>query len=223
MLASGLKFTGAILNLRIYFLKSKPRKKTELITFPHEKADGAGALFSIAQERSWNIQSLIPKTPPPKISNWTYLKNIILFLFVVRRKYKNMWPFKITKCISATSSKASAHFSESETEKLKQIAQNKQVSLNSLLFYCLHQSVAEIFSFDSSSKAWWIPVNMRRELGLNPNDPSLQKNYVSNFTVEVDQSKNLSQTHQLLASSLKQKNIGEHGGGSTWENIYLNS
>lgn len=194
----------------------KTADQTEWIAFPHDKADGAGALFSIAEKKTWKIHSETPTNAIPRTSSWTYLKNIVLFLMWTKPRRENIWPFTVNKATHVETKKSAFHFSAAEVNKLKQIAKANQVSWNSLLFFCLHQSIAEIFDFDDKPKSWWIPVNMRRELGLDPNDDTLKKNYVSNFTIDVKRRQSLQDIHHMIAKYLKQK---RHWGTWWWQHL----
>ena len=192
----------------------KTNQKTEQIFFPHEKADGAGALFTIAGQKGWQIQVLVPTTKPQPISRWIYFRNVLLFLYWTRPRKENIWPFQFQKAQTPTTQHATLHFSKVETQQLKRAAQSQNVSWNSLLFRSLHQTIAESFHFDEKPKSWWIPVNMRRELGLDPNDLNTKRNYVSNFTIDVTHKQNLQDVHRKISQSLKQK---KHWGTWWWQ------
>lgn len=190
--------------------------KSEWIAFPHEKADGAGALFAIAQQKNWQIKLNAGKPITKSISFLKYIKNIILFLYWTKPRRKNFWPFGFKKTSQDTTIQSSIHFSEPELEILKLASINQKVSLNTLLFYCLQKAITEYFELKADQYSWWIPVNMRNDLGLSPNDPTLKKNYVSNFTVDVSHKDTLPDFQSKITKSLKQK---KHWGTWFWQNL----
>lgn len=191
-------------------------EKSEWIAFPHEKADGAGALFTIAQQKNWQISASSANSVIAPISIFKYLKNIFLFLYWSKPRRKNFWPFGFKKTAQATTIQSAIHFSANNLEKIKQAAIEKKVSLNTLLFYCLQKTIVEYFNLKTDQYSWWIPVNMRADLGLDPNDPALKKNYVSNFTIDVGSQDSLFDLQRKISESLKQK---KHWGTWWWQQL----
>ena len=59
-------------------------------------------------------------------------------------------------------------------------------------------------------------VNMRPDLGLDVNDPLIDKNYVSNFPVDVFSDTSLTDCQQLISKALKQQ---KHWGTWWWQNL----
>lgn len=57
---------------------------------------------------------------------------------------------------------------------------------------------------------------MRPDLGLDINDSALKKNYVSNFTIEVNSEMSLPDFQKLISESLKQQ---KHWGTWWWQNL----
>lgn len=190
--------------------------KSEWIAFPHEKADGAGALFTIAEQRNWMISVATGKSLNSTIPFLQYLKNIVLFLYWTKPRKMNFWPFGFKKTNQATTIQSSIHFSKNELIQLKEAAKKQNVSLNTLLFFCLQNTVSDHFDLKADRYSWWIPVNMRADLGLNPNDPTLKKNYVSNFTIDISPKDTLGDFQKLITKSLKQK---KHWGTWFWQHL----
>ncbi len=191
-------------------------KKSEWIAFPHEKADGAGALFTIAEQRNWAIHVKAAKAASNSISIFKYLKNIIFFLYWTKPRSKNFWPFLFKKTMHDKTIQSSVHFSAGDLENLNTAASTQKISLNTLLFYCLQKSITDYFDLKTNTYSWWIPVNMRNDLGLNPNDSTLKKNYVSNFTIDVKDNDSPSDLQKKISLSLKQK---KHWGTWFWQHI----
>lgn len=194
----------------------KDSQKTEWVAFPHEKADGSGALFSIAQEKNWTVRSSTAKSERHTISFWLYFKNIVLFLYWTNPLKRRIWPFHFQKTKHSKTLQASLHFSPAKLEDLKVAAQDQKISLNTFLLYHLHQTLEARLNFISSKKSWWIPVDMRPELGLDPNDPSLKKNYVSNFSIELKKEYSPQDVQKIMSNSLKKK---KYWGTWWWQHL----
>lgn len=185
--------------------------KTELIRFPHEQADGAGALYSLAKTHGWQLETV--QTTRPPVFLLKYFLNCILFLYWARSRPKNIWPFKLSKCADDNTLYAGHCFSEAETAALLQQCREINISLNTFLFYRLNRALEKNFEFSSALRAWWIPVNMRADLGVTSIET---KNYVSNFTIDVSTDMSLQQYQQKMTAALKQQ---RHWGTWWWQQL----
>ena len=189
--------------------------KTELVNFPHEKSDGVGALHLVAEKFNWQIQNQ-GALKPKKIGIIKYFINCILFLYWAHPRRNNIWPFTFKKTETVETLQTSYNFSQEETTALLTKAQWLKVSLNTLLFYALNQTIVEKFDLQKKEISWWIPVNMRPDLGIDVNDPSINKNYVSNFPVDVFSDTSLMDCQKLISKALKQQ---KHWGTWWWQNL----
>lgn len=189
--------------------------KTEIIKFPHEMADGTGALHALAERYNWKIQNF-NSVKPRKITLLQYTINCFMFLYWAHPRRKNIWPFSFKKTTTSETLHSHYNFSAGATSALITKAKRLNVSLNTLLFYSLNNSISTKFNLANATHSWWIPVNMRSDLGLDINDKSLKKNYVSNFTIDVNSKMSLSDYHSLIGRSLKQK---KHWAAWWWQHL----
>ena len=201
----------------IYFdIESKGQ--TKRLAVDHAKHDGIGALHEISKANNWKISTVGANKPPPQIGRFKLVINLLLFFYWTRSR-KNKWNFEITK-VEKDFLKISRHvFTELETTQLKEKSTRLKVSLNSYLFYHFNLTLNHFFT--PSDRTWWMPVNMRPDLGLNTNNPELNKNYASNFTIDFDKSFNLQDTHHEIKTCLKQQ---RHWATWWWQLLgrYLN-
>lgn len=189
--------------------------KNELIKIPHEKYDGVGALHLLAEKFNWQIQNH-STLKPKKISLLKYILNCLLFLYWAHPRRNNIWPFTFKKAEAVYTIQTLHKFTHEETTALLTKAKWLKVSLNTLLFYALNQTIAKKFDLQKKKVSWWIPVNMRPDLGLDVNDPTIKKNYVSNFPVDVNSEISLSDCQQLISKALKQQ---KHWATWWWQNL----
>ncbi len=196
------------------FFETEKNGIHNLYSFPHEKSDGSGALFKLAEAKNWKIYNDLPKKIFRKPSKFRSALNVILFIFWNLPRRRQPWKFKVNKAHETTTLFSSFGFDLKLSQRLAK--KKDSYSLNSLIFYCLNLAVAETFDFDSSLKSWWIPVNMRPDLGLDVNDNELQKNYVSNFTVSVNHLVQLRDYQNLITKYLKQQ---RHWATWHWQHI----
>ena len=189
--------------------------KTELVNFPHEKSDGVGALHLMAEKFNWQIQNQ-SAIKPKKIGMLKYFINCIAFLYWAHPRRNNIWPFTFKKADSVHTLQTLHKFTRDETTALLTKAKWLKVSLNTLLFYALNQTIVEKFDLQQKEISWWIPVNMRPDLGLDVNDPQINRNYVSNFPVDIFSDTSLTDCQQLISKALKQQ---KHWATWWWQNI----
>ena len=201
----------------IYFDIEK-NGQTERLAIDHAKHDGIGALHEIAKSNNWKITAAGANKTPPPIGRLKLFANLILFFYWTRPR-QNSWPFKVSKT-EKDILKVSRHvFSETETAELKEKSKALKVSLNSYLFHTFNLALND--SFGSNDRAWWMPVNMRPDLGLDTNDSSLTKNYAANFTIDFKKNFSLSDTQTEIKECLKQQ---RHWATWWWQLLgrYLN-
>lgn len=184
----------------------------ELIKFPHEDADGAGALFALAAQFGWKLQT--PPVSARKISSLKYIINCFKFFYWTRPR-NNIWPFEINKCASSDTLFTAVTLSEVQTASLREICKKNGVSINTQLFYALNRALEKTFSV-SSPRAWWMPVNMRADLGLDTNDSSLQRNYVSNFTIDAETEMTARDYQRRISNCLRQQ---QHWATWFWQQL----
>ncbi len=189
--------------------------RTELISIPHDMLDGVAAIHSLAEKYHWKIQNLAT-TQVNKIGFVKYFYNCLMFLYWAHPRRKNIWPFKFVKTNSTTTLHVDHKFSIDETTALITKAKWLKVSLNTLLFFTLNKTISEKFKLNKDELSWWIPVNMRPDLGLDVNDASIKKNYVSNFSIDVRSNTSLSDCQSLISKSLKQQ---KHWATWWWQNL----
>lgn len=194
----------------------KSDNKTQLINLPHEKVDGAGALFTLAEQHGWEIKNLAPPTKIHPINKFRYFINCIAFLGWTKNRTQNIWPFELKKTTPDNSLTDSHTFSTVQTEILKQAARNFGVSLNTLIFYTLNKELEQRFNWKSGLRAWWMPVNMRADLGLDINSTNYKSNYVSNFMLEVSPEMTIQNYQELIADSLKKQ---KHWATWWWQHL----
>ncbi len=188
---------------------------TELVNFPHEKSDGVGALHLVAEKFNWQIQNQ-SALKPKKIGFIKYFINCVAFLYWAHPRRDNIWPFTFKKAKAVHTLQSLRKFTRDETTALLTKAKWLKVSLNTLLFYALNQTIVEKYSLQKKEVSWWIPVNMRPDLGIDVNDPQINKNYVSNFPVDVFSDTSLTDCQQLISKALKQQ---KHWGTWWWQNV----
>lgn len=186
----------------------------EIYRFPHEKTDGVAALFSLAKQLNWQIQNSYQSKSLKKISFFKYFYNCFLFLYWTKTRTQKIWTFDIEKTHDSKLLGSSFCFDEPTTLNLS--LTDKKKSLNTVLFHSLNSVLAEAFHFDVSLKSWWMPVNMRPDLGLDTNDSQLQKNYVSNFTIDVNHLMSVEDYQKLITHHLKQQ---RHWATWWWQHL----
>lgn len=189
--------------------------QTELVKFPHDKSDGIGALHTLAEKYNWKIQNSA-SLKPKKIRILKYFFNCVMFLYWAHPRRKNIWAFEFKKTTSVETLHTNFKFSAEETTVLLTKAKWLKVSLNTLLFYALNKTIADKFNLSKMEMSWWIPVNMRSDLGLDVNDASLKKNYVSNFSLDVNSDISLNDCQNLISKSLKQQ---KHWATWWWQHL----
>ena len=185
----------------IYF-DIKANGQTTRLAIDHAKHDGIGALHEIAKTHNWKISTIGSNKAPPPISRLKLFTNLILFFYWTRPR-KNKWPFDIAKAKKDVLKISRVVFTETETLQLKEKAASLNVSLNSYLFHTFNLTLNE--SFGLNDRSWWMPVNMRPDLGLDTNDSSLNKNYAANFTIDFNKNFNLHDTQNEIKKCLKQQ------------------
>ncbi|MEQ1723285.1 MAG: hypothetical protein ABL930_08910 [Pseudobdellovibrio sp.] len=185
--------------------KVEANGKSELINFAHEKVDGAGGLFKLAEQFNWKIKNLATPTPPRAISRFKFFINCLMFLHWTKPRKKNIWPFEFKKSNTVEGIYESCTFNAEETQKLKDKANVLGISLNTLLFFSLNKSLEKQFNWTSGKRSWWVPVNMRNDLGIDINDSKFSGNYVSNFMIDLSPSMSSLQYQQAITHSLKQQ------------------
>lgn len=189
--------------------------RTELINCPHPTCDGVGALHSLAEKYNWKIENKAPNRAT-KIGLFRYFYNCVMFLYWAHPRRKNIWEFEFNKSTTVETLHTGFSFSAVETTALLAKAKWLKVSLNTLLFYALNKCVADKFKLDKKRISWWIPVNMRPDLGLDVNDATLKKNYVSNFSLDLSTDTTLSDCQKLITQSLKQQ---KHWATWWWQHL----
>lgn len=201
----------------IYFdIENKGQQQR--VAIDHANHDGIGALHEIAKSNNWKISTLGASKTPPTISRFKLFANLIIFFYWTRPR-KNIWPFKIAKA-EKDILKVSRHvFTEAETLEIRALAEKQQVSLNSYLFHTFNLALNDFFG--ANDRAWWMPVNMRPDLGLDTNDSALTKNYASNFTIDFKKKFSLLDTQAEIKKCLKQQ---RHWATWWWQLLgrYLN-
>lgn len=201
----------------IYFdLESKGQQKR--IAIDHAKHDGIGALHKIAKNNNWKISAVGTNKPPPPIGRIKLFTNLILFFYWTRPR-KSIWPFKIEKAEQDVLKVSRWVFTEAETSEIKAIADKQKISLNSCLFHAFNLALDDVFGLQD--RVWWMPVNMRPDLGLETNDNTLTKNYASNFTLDFKKNFTLEDTQAEIKKCLKQQ---RHWATWWWQLLgrYLN-
>lgn len=201
----------------IYFdLKNKDQQQR--VAIDHAKHDGIGALHEIAKNNNWKISVVGANKPPPPIGRLKLFANLILFFYWTRPR-KSIWSFKIEKAEKDILKVSRYVFSASETSEIKALAENQKSSLNSCLFHTFNLALDDFFGLQD--RAWWMPVNMRPDLGLDTNDSNLTKNYASNFTIDFKKNFTLQDTQNEIKRCLKQQ---RHWATWWWQLLgrYLN-
>lgn len=199
----------------ILFEVESENKKLQ-INMPHEKVDGAGALFTLAEQYNWQIKNLAPPAKTHVVKKFKYFVNCIAFLVWTKNRTQNIWPFNFQKISSDKVLIQSHTFTVAQTEVLKRTAKKFGVSLNTLLFYTLNKELEQTYNWKQGLRAWWMPVNMRADLGLDINNPNHKANFVSNFMLEVSPLMNLEQHQQLITKSLKSQ---KHWATWWWQHL----
>lgn len=198
----------------LFEIESHSQKKQ--INLPHEKVDGTGALFTLAEQYNWQIKNLAQPTKIHKLKKFNYFINCIAFLGWTKNRTKNIWPFQFKKANPDSTLIQSHTLSATQTETLKATARKFGVSLNTLLFYTLNKELEQTYNWKKGLRAWWMPVNMRADLGMDINNPNHKANYVSNFMLEISPKMNLQQHQQLITQSLKQQ---KHWATWWWQHL----
>ncbi|OFZ30472.1 MAG: hypothetical protein A2622_08705 [Bdellovibrionales bacterium RIFCSPHIGHO2_01_FULL_40_29] len=188
----------------------------KLISVSHEITDGAGALFHIATENGFTVTPKISKSNPPKMNFGKYFLNIVKFLYWSRSRGNNLWNFKFPKAMESSIRYATLSLSASETQQLHEKARSKNISLNTLLLFCLDTIISKKFGVHHKTRSWWIPVSMRPDLGIAPNDPTAIRNYVSNFTLDLKNSLSPELLQKKISEALKQQ---RHWGTWWWQQL----
>lgn len=178
------------------------KNQTERLAVDHALHDGIGALHEIAKSHQWKLTVVGNIKTPPPIGNFKLFCNLILFFYWTRSR-KNAWPFQISKAEKENLKVSRQVFSEAETLEIKSRAEKNKVSLNSYLFHTFNLSLNDAFGLNDRS--WWMPVNMRPDLGLDTNDSSLTQNYAANFTIDFKKNFSLVDTQSEIKKCLKQQ------------------
>ena len=186
-------------------------EKREFINVSHIENDGSGAVRKICSQRALDCRVKEAKANFKRPSFITILLQSLKFLWITRPQ-PEVWPLNIEKCSSDRARRESFVFNENETKKITARAESNSVSLNSFLFFNLNKSLHQLFKISDGN--WWIPVNMRSELGIDPNDIEKNNNLVSNFTIDVSQKINLQELHSKIKSCLAEK---RHWGTWCWQ------
>lgn len=188
--------------------------KIENFFFPHEKGDGVAALHALAEKKAWTIRTAGTATLRRPIGFFRYFVNCILFLRWTRPA-PNIWAFNLAKAGPAdTTPFFTLSLTREETSVLKKKAEHYRVSLNTLLFYSIDRILQKKFNLEKRS--WWMPVNMRPDLQLDTDNAALKKNYVSNFTLDIEPSMKLTDYHKNISSSLKNS---KHWATWWWQHL----
>src|SRR3989344_5903508 len=123
---------------------------------------------------------------------------------------------KIPKAMESSIRYATLSLSASETQQLHEKARSKNISLNTLLLFCLDTIISKKFGVHHKTRSWWIPVSMRPDLGIAPNDPTAIRNYVSNFTLDLKNSLSPELLQKKISEALKQQ---RHWGTWWWQQL----
>lgn len=189
----------------IHFILEKNNTQTEIIV-PHKLMDGAGALFNLGQENGFTVTPIkkeIKINPPTK---WKYFFNCIKFIYWTRSCGNKLWNFKLLKVLEpAITLQSWLTLSLSDSSLLKTKAASQRISLNTLLFHTLDAELSLKFELENKKRSWWIPVNMRSDLGIDPGDPKTQRNYASNFTLDLFGNPTALDTQLKISESLKKQ------------------
>ncbi|MES2803817.1 MAG: hypothetical protein V4654_15090 [Bdellovibrionota bacterium] len=198
----------------LFDFKVKDQNHSEKLLYSHSQGDATAAIYEISSKYDFILSKVVEKTSPPPVKFLTYLKQILIFNYHARPRFKKLWPFAITAC--TTTETLYAHFviDKHAVIELKSKLQHQKISLNTHLLHTLNLATRSYLKPVRKDLVWIVPVNFRRELGLKTDAPG---NQAANFTCVIEDETAL-QLQQNISGLLKSK---RHWGTWFWQNASI--
>ncbi len=182
--------------------------------YSHEKGDGSCGISSMAKDLGFEAHNL-------RTDHFRRPPGLIKFLLL---QLEFLWRTRFLKASIWKTSRQNQYIDQTEDHfALGSIVwgpirlPNKEFekTWNALLFATLDRSIRPYLVPQADPVRWWIPVNMRNDLGVSNSD-TREFNFVSNFTLISSPELTVETAHKLIVESLARQ---RHWATWWWQNL----
>ena len=177
------------------------RQSIEWIPFPHEQADGIGALKQILTQHGYTLGP-IPKGRRPHGPAWWIVLRALFTKLPVRGPRVPWKDFDPTVPVPSPRP-AWTILTREQTAALDHAARQRHVSLNSLLLHVLNETVSFLLSDRSRPRIWMVPVNLRGVVGSPGGDDDETANHVSIIGCRIEPDATPRDVHRTIKDQLR--------------------